>query len=77
MRITINRRFIYEWLGVLTGITASFMLASGITNAIPFIIYTISCTSFILYGIDIKSKGLIVLNSIWLLINIYGITIRI
>ena len=68
---------IYEWLGVLTGIVASFMLASGTTNVIPFIVYTISCTSFILYGISIKGKGLIVLNSIWLLINLYGITIRI
>jgi len=77
MRITINHKFIYEWLGVLTGIIASFMLASGTTNVIPFIVYAISCTSFILYGMSIKGKGLIVLNSIWLLINLYGITIRI
>jgi hypothetical protein len=77
MTIKITPEFVYEWLGVITGIIASFMLANGIVNVIPFIIYTISCFSFVLYGIYIKGKGIIILNSVWLLINMYGIIIRI
>lgn len=64
---------ILQWIGTLSGLLGALLVAIGIFF-IGYLLFIISSVSWIIAGLNLSNKPIIVLNFGFLLINFIGFT---
>lgn len=64
---------ILQWIGTLSGLLGALLVAIGIFF-IGYLLFIISSISWIIAGLNLSNKPIIVLNFGFLLINFIGFT---
>lgn len=63
-----------DWIGTATGVPAALILASNIGfQGLAFCIFIVSVLCFIYVAMVKKIQGMLIMNVIFLLINIWGV----
>ena len=62
---------ILQWIGTISGLLGALLVAIGIFF-IGYLLFIISSVSWIIAGLNLSNKPIIVLNSGFLLINFIG-----
>jgi len=64
---------ILQWIGTLSGLLGALLVAIGIFF-IGYLLFIVSSVSWIIAGLNLSNKPIIVLNFGFLLINFIGFT---